>query len=534
MNPEWPDRAPVSTPSRLLPLLLALWSLLACQSTPGGVHVVVEGTLVPGSDFDRLSVVALQAGSTTPLGLATLEGADLHLPATFNFESGPATPAGTRLTVRATAELAGVVRSTASGEATLTEKSGANLTLTLPPIPPPPDAGTAMEVCDNGLDDDGDGLRDCADPDCETRSCLSGGLTCASGVCSCPGRMVGVPVVRQGFSRRSQPAALVPSSGPLADTLIIAGGRDSQGRPSAALDIYFPESTRISSKALTVGRAEASAVALEDGGVALLGGVRLNDVPEPSLEWLTLDGGTSQTPFSPALTARAVATGRLGSDALLAGGRMIASQEGTTEQRNLAVRVRPATGDQEVLGRLSLACPAGGAPLGNSFLLAGGCPGSGSTSRTDLIGPTGTLGVGPGLPTALEGPAVVSLSGNRALVIGGREQVGAALVPSARVFLLEQSGGVVRARELLPMDTPRPSPRAARLGNGWVYVEDSTGVPSAWFDPAAEHFTPATPLPPRHGHTLVGGTGTETYLVGGSGADGGLEDSTLVLELRCL
>ena len=119
---------------RLLPLLF-LWPLLACESTPGGVHVVVEGALVPGSDFDRLSVVALQAGTGTPLGLATLEGAELHLPATFNFESGPATPAGTRLSVRATAELAGVVRSTVSGEATLTAKGGATLTLTLPPIP---------------------------------------------------------------------------------------------------------------------------------------------------------------------------------------------------------------------------------------------------------------------------------------------------------------------------------------------------------------------------------------------------------------
>jgi hypothetical protein len=98
---------------------------------------VVEGALVPGTDFDRLSVVALQGGTSTPLALATLEGAELRLPATFNFESGPATPAGTRISVRATAERAGVVRSTAAGETTLAEKGGASLTLTLPPIPPP-------------------------------------------------------------------------------------------------------------------------------------------------------------------------------------------------------------------------------------------------------------------------------------------------------------------------------------------------------------------------------------------------------------
>ncbi|WP_224240511.1 Kelch repeat-containing protein [Hyalangium gracile] len=526
----------MSTPSRsssLLPLLL-LWPLLGCESTPGGVHVVVEGALVPGADFDRLSVVALQAGTSTPLGLATLEGAQLHLPATFNFESGPATPAGTRLTVRATAERSGVVRSTASSEATLTEKGGARLTLTLPPIPPAPDAGMAVEACDNGLDDDGDGLRDCADPECAARSCQPGGLTCDEGVCACPGRMVGAPVVRTGFSRRSQPTVLVPGAGPLAGSLVVAGGRDAQGRPSAALDIFFTETGRISTQSLAVGRAEASGVALQDGGVAVLGGVRLGDVPEPSLEWLELDGGTTRLPFTPTLTSRGAAAGRLGGDALLAGGRLAAAQEGSVEQRNLAVRVRPDTGAQEVLGRLSLTCPAGGAPLGPSFLLAGGCPGSGATSRTDLIGPTGTLGVGPALPAALEGPAVVELTGGRALVIGGSERVGASLVPSARAFLLETSGDVVRVREVLPMDRPRPNPRAVRIGNGWVYIEDASGAPAAWFDPASERFTPATPLPTRRHHTLAGGSGAQVYATGGSGADGGLEDSTLVLELRCL
>jgi hypothetical protein len=513
--------------------LLFLWPLLACESTPGGVHVVVEGALVPGSDFDRLSVVALQAGTGTPLGLATLEGAELHLPATFNFESGPATPAGTRLTVRATAEKSGVVRSTISGDTTLTEKGGATLTLTLPPIPPPPDAGMAVEACDNGLDDDGDGLTDCADPECETRSCQPGGLTCAGGVCRCPGRMVGVPVVRSGFSRRSLPVALVPGTGPLADSLVVAGGRDSLGRPSAALDIYFTQTGRISSRSLSMGRAEASAVALRDGGVLVLGGVSTGEVPEPSFEWLGVDGGT-RIAFFPALTALGAAAGPLGGDALLAGGRLTAAQESNVEQRDLAIRVHPDTGTQEVLGHLGLACASGGAPLGSSYLLAGGCPGSGASVRTDVIGPTGTLGVGPGLPVPLEGPAVVELTGGRTLVLGGSEQVGASLVPSARAFLLEMSGSVVRVRELLPMDTERPSPRAVHAGNGWVYVEDSSGAPAAWFDPASERFTPATPLPVRRNHTLAGGTGAQVYLTGGSGADGGLEDSTLVLELRCL
>ncbi len=524
-------RPPALCP-RLLSLLL-LWPLLACQSTPGGVHVVVEGTLVPGVDFDRLAVVAAHADTGAPLAVATLEGAELRLPATFNFESGPATPAGTRLTVRATAERAGVVRSTASGEATLTEKSGASLTLTLPPIPPPPDAGMQVEACDNGLDDDGDGLRDCADADCEGQGCQPGGLTCGGGVCGCTGRTVGAVVVRSGFARRSQPVALVPGTGPLAGSLVVASGRDSQGQPSAALDVFFVEAGRLSSRTLSVERAEASLVTLSDGGVGVLGGVRLGEVAEPSLEWLEADGGTTRLSFTPSLTARGAHAGRLGDDVVLAGGALAPSQESGGARGDYAVRVSPGSGAQQVLGRLSLACPAGGTPLGDTFLLAGGCAGTGASARTDLISLTGAVGVGPNLPVALEGPAVVGLGSGRALVLGGREQVGASTVPSARAFLLEKAGPVVRVRELLPMDTPRAAPRAVLAGNGWVYLEDGNGAPPAWFDPAAERFTLATPLPPRSQHALAGGAGAQVYAAGGIGADGGLEDTASVLELRC-
>ncbi len=494
--------------------------------------MVVEGPLVPGADFDRLSVVAAQAGTGAPLATATLEGAELRLPARFNFESGPATPAGTPITVRATAERAGVVRSTVSGQATLTEKGGAQLTLTLPAIPPPPDAGTAVEACDNGLDDDGDGLSDCADPQCEGRGCLQGGLTCGGGVCGCGSQPVGVPVARTAFARRREPVALVPRVGPWADALVVAGGRDAQGNPSALVEIHTV-SGRLATSMLTEARAEASMVALGDGSVGVLGGVRAGGAPEPSLELLQ-EGGTTRIPFSPALTARGAAASPLGGEVLLAGGVMATAQAGGAQQPNLAVRVTPGTGAQEVLGPLSLHCPAGGAPLGSSFLLAGGCPGSGATARTDVIGSNGTLGVGPALPVALEGPAVVGLSRNRALVVGGLEQVDGALVPSARAFLFEASGGVVRVREALPLDEPLPSPRAARAGNGWVYVEDATGAPAVWFDPAAERFTPATPVPPRSQHALTGGTGPQVYMAGGVRADGQLDDSLVVLELRCL
>ncbi|MDY0003596.1 MAG: hypothetical protein RBU30_20020 [Polyangia bacterium] len=44
------------------------------------------------------------------------------------------------------------------------------------------DPGKPDERCDNQEDDDGDGLSDCADPDCEGRACGQG-LACASGVC---------------------------------------------------------------------------------------------------------------------------------------------------------------------------------------------------------------------------------------------------------------------------------------------------------------------------------------------------------------
>ncbi|HLK99600.1 MAG TPA: hypothetical protein VK539_03405 [Myxococcaceae bacterium] len=510
--------------------------------------MVVEGTLIAGVDYDRLSVVALQEGTSTPLALATLEGADASLPATVNFESGPATPAGTRLWVRATAERAGVVRSAVMAEATLTEKTGVRLTLTLPPIPPPPDAGMQVEVCDNGVDDDGDGLRDCADGECDNRGCQPGGLFCGGGVCGCGGRAAGAPVSRPGFARRSQPVALMPRSGPLANALVVAGGRDALGRPSAALDVFFVETSRFSLRTLAVERAEPSLVALNDGGVVVLGGVRTGEVPEQSLEWLEADGGTTRVTFNPGLGAQGATAGRLGPDVLLAGGLLTPMQQtdagqtdagqtdaGRTDagRSNLAVRVSPSTGAQQVLGQLSLACPAGGAPLGTSFLLAGGCPGTGPTSRTDLIGPTGTVGPGPLLPVALEGPAVVGLTPNQVLVLGGQEQAGAGLMPSSRVFLVELVGSVARVRELQRMDGPRAAPRAVRAGNGWLYVEDTAGAPPLWFDPAAERFTPATALPTRRNHALAGGSGPQVYAAGGTGADGGLEDTASVLELRC-
>lgn len=520
-------------PSLLLVLvLLPLW---ACESPRGGVHVVVDGPLVPGADFDRLTVVASLKEGRVPLAVSTLEGAELKLPATFNFESGPATPEGTQVEVRATAERAGVVQSLASGEASLTRGAGASLTLTLPAIPPRPDGGTPREVCDNGLDDDGDGLGDCADPDCEGAPCLAGGLTCQAGACGCAGRPAGTTLERSGFSLRTGAQAVVPPAGPLAGALVVAGGRDALGEPSRGVDLYFPETNRQQQGTLQVGRAEASLVALPDGTVGILGGVRSGGAAESSLEWLEPDGTSERISFSPALTARGALAGLLGSDVLLAGGAL--SLNGGAPASNLAVRVTAdvAGASPSPLGRLALACPAGGASLGGGFVLAGGCAGSGASERTDVVSALGVLGTGPRLPVALEAPAVVSLPGGRALVAGGREAgPGGTLVPTARAFLLESSGEVVRVRELLPMDAPRAEPRAVRAGNGWVYLEDAAGGAPLWFDPISERFTPAVALPGgRRGHALAGGAGGQVFAAGGSRADGGLEDSVVVVELSC-
>ncbi len=47
-------------------------------------------------------------------------------------------------------------------------------------------SATPDERCDDGMDQDGDGLIDCADPDCEEAACGSG-LVCRAGSCDCRG-----------------------------------------------------------------------------------------------------------------------------------------------------------------------------------------------------------------------------------------------------------------------------------------------------------------------------------------------------------
>src|SRR5262245_15739921 len=49
------------------------------------------------------------------------------------------------------------------------------------------DAGCAQsfESCANVVDDDCDGLQDCADPDCAGQTCGASGRSCSGGLCLC-------------------------------------------------------------------------------------------------------------------------------------------------------------------------------------------------------------------------------------------------------------------------------------------------------------------------------------------------------------
>jgi hypothetical protein len=59
-----------------------------------------------------------------------------------------------------------------------------------PPDAGPPDGGRFFcfpaERCDDGVDNDSDALIDCADPDCDNRTCISG-TVCTNAVCPGPG-----------------------------------------------------------------------------------------------------------------------------------------------------------------------------------------------------------------------------------------------------------------------------------------------------------------------------------------------------------
>ncbi len=106
---------------------------MACRApTTGGLHVVVEGDLQVGADFDLLVVDVTREGEAELLKQELFEGALLtELPIGLNFVSGPSTPVGTPVQVLARAVKDAQVVAVAQGTGALEPKGGATLTLTL-------------------------------------------------------------------------------------------------------------------------------------------------------------------------------------------------------------------------------------------------------------------------------------------------------------------------------------------------------------------------------------------------------------------
>ncbi|MBM4378834.1 MAG: hypothetical protein FJ086_05965, partial [Deltaproteobacteria bacterium] len=259
----------MARPLALRPLLLTLLlPLAAChEPAPGGTQVEVSSTLLPGVDVDRVDVIARVEESGVALGVISVEGADLRLPLKVNFVSGKSTAAGMALQVSASATWRGEVVATASGEVALAEGEGSSLKLTLVPTRRAEQPGV-REVCDNGVDDDADGLADCHDPECESRGCQAGGLTCISGRCSCAGGVVGMPVESSGtFLPRLDPRVVVLQDG----TLVTVGGRDTSGAPVGTVEFYADGV--LTTRSLATTRTDFAALALSDGGMVVAGGL---------------------------------------------------------------------------------------------------------------------------------------------------------------------------------------------------------------------------------------------------------------------
>lgn len=501
-----------------LPLLLA-----ACGVAPGGVHVTIDSPLSPGRDFDHLSVTAFLADGKVPLKTERFEGDDLTLPKTVNFVSGKATAAGTRVVVEATAELNGQIVSFAKGEAVLEARDGAQLALTLPAAVLPADGGRPQELCDNGVDDNGDGRADCADDQCDGKSCLAGGLQCMSKRCTCASGTAGGLSTRSGFQNRSNPTAVRIAVGPFADHLAIVGGKLSDGGVTTTVELVGLTSTSFSTTALNSPRERFNLVALADGGLLVAGG----DVSSFEV-FRAADGGFAATTVTPTLRAASSAV-LLAEDALyFAGGELLGTAP-TANVVKLLLRTTPdgGVGAQRVVGQLSEARKGTGAVLSSGELLMVGGAGTTST-RTDLLAADGTLRSGPTMPERISDAAVIALKDGQVLIIGGQVGSGNA---SAKAFLATAIGSAVGIRELSPMTTPRTNPRAVLLENGWVYVDDPSTGNGEWFDPASQTFISATPSG-RAGHAIAS-AGQNGVALAGGGAGGAPDGKLMTLSLQC-
>ena len=484
----------------------------------------VSSALLPGVDVDRVDVIARLEQSGAPLGVVSVEGTDLRFPLKVNFVSGKSTAAGTALQVSASATLRGEAVATASGLVALAEGEGASLKLTLVPSRPVAQP-EAQEVCDNGVDDDGDGAADCLDPECETRACHSGGLTCTSGRCSCAGGVVGVPVASPGtFLERLEPSAVVLRDG----TLVTVGGRDTSGAAVGAVEFYADGV--LSTRTLATVRSDFTALALSDGGMVVAGGVSPEGTPVGTLELLQASHDLTAAPLPSGLEASGVGAAELGGDLVLTGGSQVHTPGGNPSGASwvrLALQGNP--GAKVGSGVFSSAHGRAVVELGGELFAVGGPEGS-ATARTDLLAADGTSRPGPELPVALAEPAAVRLLDGQVLVMGGLTSEGS---PSARAFLLRARAGSVDVRELSPMGVAKGKPRAAMARSGWVYVDDATGFAAApeWFDPVTARFVPGN-APERRGYAVVGPYASGVALAGG-GPAGTPDGKVLVLTPAC-
>lgn len=500
--------------------------LAGCGATPGGVHVTVESTLVPGTDFDSLSVTAFLAEGRVPLSTQTFTGEALTLPRTVNFVSGQATAAGTEVIIEVTAELGGEIVSFASAQAVLAPKRGAEVTLTLPARAPPTDGGAVAELCDNGVDDNGDGRADCADEQCEGQRCQAGGFRCAANLCACATGTAGLASERGGFALRNRPMAVRITAGPFVNHVAVAGGTGPSGTQTTLVELISLTSTSFATASMTSERGGFSLLALPDGGLLLAGG----DVS--TVEFFPArDGGFEAAQVTPALTAVGTTVLYAPDALLLAGGELQgATPSADVVKVQLVATAEAAVGAQRVVGQMSQARSGSGAVLLSGELLMVGGVGAVTSDRTDLIAPNGSIRAGPTLPAKLSDAAAIRLRDGRVLIIGGQEKSGQSTVASARAFIATATGAAVDVRELASMTTAKATPGAALMDNGWVYVSDGAGN-ADWFDPASETFIAATALT-RAGYTVVSGGTAAVALVGGG--VGGLPDGKVVtLSLQC-
>ncbi|MBI3184039.1 MAG: hypothetical protein HYZ28_18045 [Myxococcales bacterium] len=177
--------------------MVALAAAVGCRRPDGGLHVVIDGRLQPGSDFDRLTLEVSRLDGESIVE-ESLEAESLRpLPVSFNLLSGPSTPPGTELRLRARAYLKARVVSQAEAQGKLLTATGGEMRLWLPDpavddggLDAGLDAGPADAGTDAG-DDGGDAGVDGGRPDGGDAGIVDGGLGspcsadagCGSGLC---------------------------------------------------------------------------------------------------------------------------------------------------------------------------------------------------------------------------------------------------------------------------------------------------------------------------------------------------------------